>query len=167
MHFLRGRRLKYMLIGAMALSVWGRPRATLDLDFLVLADAEGLGRLRLAAQGWGFEVNESWMEWNPLLRESQIRLLYRGIPVDILLPRDEHDRQALQRRRRKKLGARMLWVASAEDFILQKLKVGRPRDFEDAATIIARQQGRIDQVYLRSWARRLGILRELTYILTL
>jgi hypothetical protein len=28
-------RLRYVIIGAMALSVWGRPRTTLDLYFLV------------------------------------------------------------------------------------------------------------------------------------
>ena len=28
-------RLSYMIIGAVALSAWGRPRATLDLDFII------------------------------------------------------------------------------------------------------------------------------------
>jgi len=31
-----------MMIGAWALSVWGRPRATMDLDFLVMVDGKGL-----------------------------------------------------------------------------------------------------------------------------
>ena len=28
-------RLPYMVIGAFALAAWGRPRATLDLDFMI------------------------------------------------------------------------------------------------------------------------------------
>ena len=32
---LAALRLPYMLIGAFALSAWGRPRATLDLDFIL------------------------------------------------------------------------------------------------------------------------------------
>ena len=32
----RGMRIPYMLIGALALPVWGRPRATLDIDFMIL-----------------------------------------------------------------------------------------------------------------------------------
>lgn len=165
--FLRAGRVKYMVIGALAVSIWGRPRATLDLDFQVLADADGLERLRLSAPSQGFGIDESWMEWNPLLRGSQLRLGYGGIPVDMLLPRDEHDRQALQRRRRKRLRAKVLWVTSPEDLILQKLKVGRPRDFEDASTVLARQGRRIDMAYVQSWARRLGISEELAYILRL
>ena len=34
---LRQVRIPYMLIGALALPVWGRPRATLDIDFVILA----------------------------------------------------------------------------------------------------------------------------------
>ena len=32
---LRQLRLPFMVIGAFALPVWGRPRATLDLDFMI------------------------------------------------------------------------------------------------------------------------------------
>lgn len=35
----RRTRIPYMLVGALALSAWGRPRATLDIDFMILADA--------------------------------------------------------------------------------------------------------------------------------
>jgi hypothetical protein len=34
---VRQVRIPYMLIGALALPVWGRPRATLDIDFMILA----------------------------------------------------------------------------------------------------------------------------------
>lgn len=161
---LRACRMRYMLIGAVALSIWGRPRATLDLDFLVLTNVENIPYLQRRARAREFEVDEAWLEWNPLLRESQIRLLHGAIPVDILLPRDAHDQKALQRRCRRRLGKRMFWVTSPEDLILQKLKVGRPRDFEDAATVLARQHRQIDLEYLYLWAERLGILGELNYI---
>jgi len=98
----------WMVIGALAVSFWQRPRATLDLDFEVLADANGLERLRVSASSRGFGIDESWMDWNPLLKESEPRLVYGGIPVDILLPRDEQDRQALQRPGRKRVGATIL-----------------------------------------------------------
>ncbi len=35
-------RVPYVLIGAWALAVWGRPRATLDLDFLLLVSESDL-----------------------------------------------------------------------------------------------------------------------------
>jgi hypothetical protein len=84
-----------MLIGAVALGIWGRPRATLDLDFLVLANVQNIPYLQRRARAQEFEVDEAWLGWNPLLRGSQIRLLHGAIPVDILWPRDTHDQQAL------------------------------------------------------------------------
>jgi hypothetical protein len=42
---LRETRVQYMVIGAWALAVWGRPRATMDLDFMVMVDGMGLDRV--------------------------------------------------------------------------------------------------------------------------
>lgn len=36
----RRKRVSYVLIGAWTLAVWGKPRATLDLDFMVKVDEE-------------------------------------------------------------------------------------------------------------------------------
>ena len=42
---LRRTRVRYAIIGAWALSLWGKPRATADLDFLVLVKDKELERL--------------------------------------------------------------------------------------------------------------------------
>ena len=38
----RREQVPYVLIGAWALEVWGKPRATNDVDFLVLVNEEDL-----------------------------------------------------------------------------------------------------------------------------
>jgi hypothetical protein len=63
--------------------------------------------------------------------------------------------------------ARYYLVVSAEDFILQKLKVGRPRDFEDALSVLERSGKTLDKRYLQRWADRMGVSAELSYILSL
>ena len=151
----------------MALSVWGRPRTTLDLDFLVLTDVQNLEILSRVAVRAGLRVDQKWLKWNPLLRGTQLRLHSSEITVDLLVPRDEHDRAAFRRKRRRKLGKKFYSIISPEDFILQKLKVGRPRDFEDAVTVLERLRGTLSLRYLRGWARRLGILGELDFVLKL
>ena len=163
----RRERAPYTLIGAWALAIWGRPRATTDVDFLVMVNQENLGRLghRMALEG--MEVDEVWRKWNPMLGASQIRLQFHGVSVDILRPLDAHDQQIFRRRLKKRIEARYFWVVSAEDLILQKLKVGRPRDFEDALDILERSGRRLDRAYLYRWARRLGVSRELDYILAM
>jgi len=42
---LRRAQVRYAIIGAWALSLWGKPRATADLDFLVLVKGDRLERL--------------------------------------------------------------------------------------------------------------------------
>jgi hypothetical protein len=164
---LRRARVRYAIIGAWALSLWGKPRATADLDFLVLVKVDQLERLTALMMTSGMEIDELWQQWNPLLRGSQARLQYRGVTIDLLLPRDRHDQAIFRRRQKKRVEGRYYWVVSLEDFVLQKLKVGRPRDFEDAVSVIERFRERLDRRYLERWAGRLGVLAELDYVMGL
>ena len=158
-------RVPYVLIGAWALAVWGRPRATNDLDFLVLVNEGDVDRLSRRLTQAGLELDETWQEWNPMLRGSQLRFQSQSVTVDVLLPRDPHDQQIFQQRRKKRMDGRYYWVVCPEDFILQKLKVGRPRDFEDAVSVVDRLRNKLDGEYLEHWAGQLGVMEELGYIL--
>jgi len=51
-------RVGYMIIGAWALAVWGRPRATMDLDFFVMLEEEALGHLGEQMAREGFSLDE-------------------------------------------------------------------------------------------------------------
>jgi len=163
--FLKENRVDYLLIGAVALSLWGIPRMTRDIDFLIQADEAGLEELRNQARKKGLKTDSRWRRWNPLLREIQIRLRSGSLAVDFMRPRDHHDQKAFERGRRYKLKGTYYNVIAPEDFILQKLKVGRPRDFEDAVTVAERMKGKLNQTYLKQWARQLSITDELDYVL--
>jgi hypothetical protein len=62
---------------------------------------------------------------------------------------------------------RYYWFVSPEDFIIQKLRVVRPRDFEDALSVLERSGDILDKRYLQRWAGRLGVSAELRYIFSL
>jgi hypothetical protein len=164
---LRRARVRYAIIGAWALSLWGKPRATADLDFLVLVKSKELERLSAFMTRAGMDVDEVWLQWNPLLRGSQVRFHHRGVTIDFLLPRDRHDQEVFRRRQKKRVEKRYYWVVSLEDFLLQKLKVGRPRDFEDALSVVERFREKLDQNYLVRWAARLRVSAELNYVMRL
>lgn len=163
----RRERVLYVLIGAWALAVWGRPRATNDVDFLVLVSKEDLGRLSERLVQAGMALDETWLKWNPMLGGFQLRFQFQRITVDVLRPRDAHDQQIFRRKRKKRLDGRYYWLVCPEDFILQKLKVGRPRDFEDALSVLERSGKTLDKRYLQRWADRIGIGAELKYIRSL
>jgi len=162
---LKGTTVPFMIIGAWTLAVWGRPRATVDLDFQVMVDEQGLGRLENELIHKGFSLDETWLEWNPMLKDLQRRMQFQGVTVDLMRPRDVHDNQAFERRKKKMLAGRFCWVIAPEDFILQKVKVGRPRDFEDALSVLERSGKMLDFEYLKQWTKRLGLTSELTYLL--
>jgi hypothetical protein len=84
-----------------------------------------------------------------------------------LCPRDRHDQEIFRRKQKKRIGKKYCWVVSSEDFILQKLKVGRPRDFEDALSVVERLGDNLDRNYLEEWAGRLGVVAELAYVMNL
>jgi hypothetical protein len=165
--FFQRHRIPYALIGAMALNIYGRPRTTLDIDFLILSDEADFSNINDMASTEDIRPDEEWAKWNPMIAKGQVRFIVKDISIDVMLPRDEHDMEALKRKRRKKIGKKMLSIITPEDFILQKLKVGRPRDFEDAVTVLERQSGNLDIPYIQGWASRLGVSNELDYILNL
>jgi len=156
-----------VLIGAWALAAWGRPRATNDVDFLALVNEEDLGRLSERMTQAGMALDETWVKWNPMLRGFQLRFQFHGTAVDVLRSRDAHDQQVFRRKRGKRMDGRYYWIVSPEDFIIQKLKVGRPRDFEDTLSVLERSGKTLDRRYLPRWAGRIGVSGELNYILSL
>ncbi len=90
---------------------------------------------------------------------------YPGIPLDLLFSADAQEESALARRQSLRLFGMSLWVCSAEDLIVMKLKASRPHDFEDALGIIKNPHLQLDLTYLWDWADRLGLHGELTYVL--
>jgi hypothetical protein len=89
------------------------------VDFLVLVDEQELSRVSDRVIDAGFELDETWLHWNPLLRGAQRRFQFRGTTVDLLRPRDAHDQQVFRRKRRKRMDGRYYWFVSPEDFIIQ------------------------------------------------
>ena len=153
-----------MLIGALALSAWGRPRATLDIDFMIMADAVPEELVTGLAE-FGFERDLVWERYNPFLKGIHARFHSANVVVDFLFRKDAHHDAAFGRRRKKYLQGMYIWFPSPEDLILLKLRAGRASDFEDVLGIFKRVAGKLDLAYLSRWARRLGITEELNYVI--
>ncbi|MGH7233128.1 MAG: hypothetical protein ACREJU_17485 [Nitrospiraceae bacterium] len=155
----------YCLIGGLALGTWGTVRATQDVDVLMLLDDETRHHLISVLAPHGFVVDSRWAEANPMLNGVLTRFRHGFWPVDLLQPRDLHERETLAQRRLVELEEMSVWVASPEDLILLKMKAGRDQDFLDAVNIVTQQRESLQLDYLWSWADRLGLQGELTYIL--
>jgi len=163
---LEESRVQYCLIGAITLGVWGTSRATQDVDCLVFSDERQRAALDDKLRRRRFVRDTQWSDRNPALREWCVRYRQGLFPVDLLSPRDAYDKEALKRRRRKRIENKPVWVVGPEDLVILKLKAGRPRDFEDVISVVLRQGERLDEEYMKDWAKRLGLWEELMYCLT-
>lgn len=161
---IRQTKTPYMLIGALALPVWGHPRATLDIDVMILA-SEIPRKLISRLASMGFHLDTEWETMNPFLRGVQSRFRSKTLILDILLRRDAHHDEAFRRRCRKYHRGMYIWFPSAEDLMLLKLRAARHTDFDDVVGILERVGEAMNFRYLSRWARRLGIVDELNYVI--
>jgi hypothetical protein len=160
--------LPFCLIGALALGAHGKPRATYDIDLLILADHGTCESYVAAARRHGFEISQRWLEANPMAREVVVRLhhaLLPDCPLDLVFATSPLHQSTLDRRTIVTLGTIQAPVCAPEDLILLKLLASRPRDFDDVMGVIGKPTARLDLDYLWSWAERLGLQSELHYVL--
>jgi len=158
----------YCIIGAVALGAWGRPRATHDLDLLVLADSRAIDGLTTSLSSCRIRINEQWAEANPMTKGRVTRFAspeHPKYPLDIIYAADSQERATIERKRLTVVHGLSVWVASPEDLMLLKLKAGRPTDFDDVIGIVKNPHLQLDLTYLWNWADRLGLQGELHYVL--
>lgn len=120
----------YALVGGLAVAVWGAPRATKDIDLLVLP--EDAARATRTAARCGFTLVAEPMRFSDgmeLQRVSKIRdqLL---LTLDLLLV-NENLRTAWHTREKRAIEGGELWVLSREGLIAMKVSAGRPQDQAD------------------------------------
>ncbi len=163
--------IEYCVTGGYAVSVWGRPRSTFDIDIVVQFRKEKakvlIKQLRsLSKAGY---IDESAVvraidkggEFNFIHSES-------GIKVDFwtIKKGDKIGEQELRRRISKKIDGQKIYFISPEDLILSKLrwykKSQSTRHLEDIEPIL--KISKVDLKYLKVQALRqntLEILRGL------
>jgi hypothetical protein len=85
--------------------------------------------------------------------------------VDFIIAEDsEYGRTALTRRKAIKVAGKTVYVASAEDVLIAKLRWaklgGSERQLQDAIGIVSTQADSLDTAYVGSWVRKLGLDEE-------
>jgi len=133
---LRADGVEYALCGALALAIFGAPRATKDLDIIVRKEDED--KLRVAVRRAGFIFEALPMEFSSGIEIQRFSKLIDGRPLmlDVLWAKG-----ALQgiweRRECAPWREGQIWVVSKDDLITLKLTAGRPQDLADIQTLAA------------------------------
>lgn len=154
----------YAIIGGLASGILGRPRSTLDIDLLIGGGSIGLSKIASILKKMGAERDKSFLETNPMLRGSMVRMRIGPIHMDLMRSRDSHDQVTLRRRQKINAFGMKVFLPKPEDLILLKMKVGRGRDLSDCIGIFEAQKDRMDLAYLWRWALRLRLVDEYHYV---
>jgi hypothetical protein len=167
----------HAVVGSMASSAWGFPRSTNDADIVAELDSPHVPAL-VEALGLDFYVDTEAIE-RAIRTGRSFNAIHRlsAFKVDVFVPPPGgFGIQQIARRRLERVGPApdgpLLAVAAPEDAILGKLewfaKAGSvsDRQWRDVVGIMTVQRERLDVVYLRQWAARLGLLSLLERALT-
>jgi hypothetical protein len=153
---LRGQGVGYALIGAMAASVHGVVRASLDADAVLSLPLSALPGLERTFQAAGFrtELRRGDAD-DPIGSLLELRDEF-GNRVDLLVGLRGLEDAAFARATEVAFEGETLRVVSREDFIAMKVFAGGPQDIADAANALEVAAGALDLVLLRRLAERFG-----------
>jgi len=136
-----------IVIGGVAVAVWGEPRLTRDVDLKVLLGRQDAAKL-LDALGEGYV----------LLALERFAMLFvrdeNAVRIDLLLGETTFDVEAIRRGRDVEVAPGVqIHACSPEDLVIYKLVSTRPRDHEDARGVVLRQGDGLDREYVVRWLR--------------
>ena len=153
---LQRQQVDYAVIGALALSVHGVVRASLDVDALLFATPTRVAKLRVAFQTAGFGTALRYGGPDDPIPILLVLSDTHGNQVDLLGGLRGLDPQLLTRTVQVAFFGENLRFVGREDFIAMKCFAGGPQDLLDARSAYHAAESPLDLDLLRAVAHRFG-----------
>lgn len=146
-------RLSAIVVGGVAASILGRPRATRDIDALVILSEDKWAEAVASAQTHGIIPRiEEPLQFARRTRVLLLRHVESGIDLDIILGRLPFEEEAIARGRAHDLGGVLVKLPAVEDLLIMKAIAQRPQDLRDIEGLLdAHPDADVDVV--RKWVR--------------
>lgn len=154
---IEAEKIPYMLVGALSTSVFGVPRSTKDVDVVLhLESRDPLAALERRLEDTVAFDRQVTFE---TLTGSHRHILKSKTRPPFIVELFElgSDPFVLERFSRRKAEwsaqlERHVYLPTAEDVVIQKLRWGRPKDLEDARDVLAVQTpGKLDMRHITKW----------------
>lgn len=143
-----------IVIGGIAVAIWGEPRLTRDADLKISLQCQDAERLiSVISPDYKFLLPD------PTLSIQKQAMLFIqdkfGTRLDLLLADTPYDLMAIKRGKAVEVtpGVTIL-LCSPEDLVIYKLVSTRQRDHEDAKSVIRRQENKLADKYIISWLKQ-------------
>lgn len=146
-----------MLVGGVAASIMGRPRATRDIDCLTIVPEEQWAALLTAAQGHGIVARiDQPLEFARRTRVLLVRHADSGIDIDVIFGRLPFEEEAIARGDLHDLAGLQVKLPQVEDLMIMKAIARRPQDLRDIEGLLdVHPDADIDRV--RRWVREFAL----------
>lgn len=155
----------YAFIGAFAVMAWGEPRATSDVDtLLVYTEAQAVALVvALRAEGLSADARD----FIDALRDgSHVTIFHEGSVfwLDVKPARSAEEIQQVKEAAEVPIRDQRLRIARPEETIAFKIAFGTPKDEQDATSILVRQADTLDESRLNAFALKLGVAAKLAIL---
>lgn len=156
--FLNENGIEYVIVGGMAVLFYGNPRTTMDIDYVIQIVDKDIPVLVTFLQENGFFADEYDMRL-ALEEKSHCTVEDKGtmFRLDIKGIYGEMDERALRNRKKVKIDNSVIFIASPEDTIANKLLFSREQDIKDALGIYTRQYDSLNMDYLESICKKIRV----------
>lgn len=153
-------KVDYVVIGGIAVSSWGNPRTTKDLDVIVDLNSDDIDKFCKNLQESGFSVDKEDIK-EALKEKTHFTVLdeYSEYHIDAKGVYNRFDALTVKNKYVVPYEGLNMCIASAEDTVAHKLLFGGYQDIKDAESILLRQS-ELDMEYLEELCENLGVLNE-------
>ncbi len=142
--FLNEHKVRYLLVGGWAVGIYGNPRATKDIDFLIAIDDENIEKLQKALYKFGAPTVENKVFQ---VKGNVFRMGRSPVQIDIINEASGiRFEECYKRRKIIKVGNLRISTISKEDLIKNKKASGRYRDLADAESLKEGQKKKTSRV---------------------
>ena len=166
--------IKYFVAGGFAVSVWGRPRATFDIDIIVkLIEPQAVPLLKALKEISKAGYADENMIKDAIRHNGEFNFIdpNSGLKVDFWVIKEESSKPPeLKNRKLKKISGQNVYFVSPEDLILSKLQwyqeTQSSRHLEDVQSVFKISGEKLNMNYLKQWAEKLELLNILKELIS-
>ena len=148
------KRVRYVLVGGLAINLHGVPRLTSSVDLLLAPDTDNMRALlaiadtlvlQVGAPGATEDMSEAGGRRSWMTERALVALTLRSKNADdplinVLLDQKERVDEALMRAECREVGGATVRLAAIDDLIRLKHKARRPQDLADVVHLYRLQQ---------------------------
>jgi predicted nucleotidyltransferase len=158
--FLNKQKIDYALAGGLAFSALVEPRATMDIDLIVMIKEKQLNDFKdlLKHEFESIITHKEPMQFNLVKIWRVINFIEdREMIFDFILAESKFHKNAIERAFEIEFFGSKLKVITLEDLILLKNCANRTQDLADLDKIYETYDDDIDYGYLKFWSDKLNI----------